>query len=403
MAAIIPAILVMSLGVAVAAPPPNAVTEISFLMPQVQPQDPDTYLCKAMKVEEAHKYITGFVPTANANIAHHILLYGCEYPGGDPESIWDCGEMSTTTRNYQKGSVCAEGSRILYAWAMEAPRLNLPPDVSFDVGQKTPIKYLVLQVHYKNVTSFKPPLNQKDSSGLTLITTQTATPKEAGVYLMVTDGVIRAHTTEYFEVACEMPEDIEIIPFAYRTHAHTLGRVISGYRVRDGKWTEIGRKDPRLPEMFYNVTNPGITIKKGDILAARCTMENTLDHDVAIGSTQNDEMCNFYIMYYVNTPPTLQQDVCSSYGPPTWYWEDFEDQKAINLKAQPSTISVIPGADKPLIKTKQKFYSNPLLEARDEELEEMVPSELSAEEIMYLLQKMDAERQEGERSYLPDY
>lgn len=30
------------------------------------------------------------------------------------------------------------------------------------------------------------------------------------------------------------------------------GRVVSGYRVRDGKWTEIGRKDPQLPQVEIN-------------------------------------------------------------------------------------------------------------------------------------------------------
>ncbi|RUS72815.1 hypothetical protein EGW08_019428, partial [Elysia chlorotica] len=230
-------------------------------------------------------------------------------------------------------------------------------DVSFNVGKATPTKFLVVQVHYKNVTKFLPPQSGEDSSGLTLITTHVPSEKQAGVYIMLTGGSLPSNTVEYFEVACEMTEDIEIIPFAFRTHAHTLGRVISGYRVRDGVWTEIGRKDPRLPEMFYNVTNPGITVKKGDILAARCTMHDTTDHTVSIGATQTDEMCNFYIMYYVNKPPTLQaDDYCMSAGPPAWYWKDYPDHEKLNLKGVPDTASVIPGANAPLKRNVSQVY-----------------------------------------------
>jgi len=52
------------------------------------------------------------------------------------------------------------------------------------------------------------------------------------------------------------------------------GRVISGYRIQNGTWLELGRMSPQQPEMFYNMTHPGIAISNGDILAARCTMNS---------------------------------------------------------------------------------------------------------------------------------
>jgi hypothetical protein len=49
---------------------------------------------------------------------------------------------------------------------------------------------------------------------------------------------------------------------------------VSGWRVRDkNTWKLIGKKDPQLPQMFYPVANE-MVIKKGDIVAARCTMVN---------------------------------------------------------------------------------------------------------------------------------
>jgi len=40
---------------------------------------------------------------------------------------------------------------------MDAPELRLPEGVGFKVGGDTDIQWLVLQVHYKDVSSFLPP------------------------------------------------------------------------------------------------------------------------------------------------------------------------------------------------------------------------------------------------------
>ncbi len=48
------------------------------------------------------------------------------------------------------------------------------------------------------------------------------------------------------------------------------GEVVSGYRVRDGKWEEIGRETPKKPQMFYPVTHPGMTVQPGDMLVQYC-------------------------------------------------------------------------------------------------------------------------------------
>ncbi|CAH1795941.1 unnamed protein product [Owenia fusiformis] len=315
---------------------------VDLRMPNVRPQTPDTYLCHPMKTDDT-KYITGFVPHGESMIAHHILLYGCEEPGAADESVWNCGEMEAKEKSndYPSAPVCKSGTKILYAWAMDAPKLNLPKDVGFKVGGDSAIKYLVVQVHYKNVEPFVAPNNQTDQSGLTLQTTTQQQPKEAGVYLLGTGGNIPAHSTVFMETACLYHEDMALHPFAFRTHAHTLGQVVSGYRVRDGEWTEIGRQSPQKPQMFYNVTRPGIRILPGDILAARCTMKNDLDHDVQIGSTQKDEMCNFYMMYYVDGKTLPQEDSCWSMGPPSWSFEDF-DQGFMNLENLPKNISTDP-------------------------------------------------------------
>ncbi len=94
--------------------------------------------------------------------------------------------------------------------------------------------------------------------------------------------------------------------------------------------------------MFYPTEND-VTIKQGDYVAAVCTMYNSQSRVVRIGynhfflyiinlfeyfsSTGDDEMCNFYMMYWVDGDQLLEDNVCASPGPPNYYFA--EDQ--VNL------------------------------------------------------------------------
>jgi len=120
------------------------------------------------------------------------------------------------------------------------------------------------------------------------------------------------------------------------------GLVNSGYRVRgeydDQEWTEIGRRSPQLPQMFYP-TESDVTIKQGDNVAAVCTMYNSQSRTVRIGSTGNDEMCNFYMMYWVDGDQLLNDDVCTSPGPPQYY---FRHDRHLNVDKIPENAFRIP-------------------------------------------------------------
>jgi peptidylglycine monooxygenase len=132
--------------------------QIDILMPNVSPKVKDTYLCNQVKLDDNKPfYITEFQPKSTKQIAHHILLFGCGAKAD--EDLWNCGEMSSSGKQdeqYKHGPVCKGGKQtIIYAWAMDAPKLTLPKDVAFKVGGNTDIKYLVLQVHYSNVDQFQ--------------------------------------------------------------------------------------------------------------------------------------------------------------------------------------------------------------------------------------------------------
>jgi len=307
-------------------------------MPNVRPNTPELYLCTPIRINfTTNYYIVGFEPNATMQTAHHMILYGCTKPGST-NPVWNCGEMAVDTESsdWETASVCGSGSTILYAWAKDAPKLELPPDVGFKVGGKSAIQYLVLQVHYATVDKFKGTDHHHelstnsitdgstDDSGVFLYYTERPMRKLAGVYLLGTAGMIPPMSEEHMETSCVIRENRTIHPFAFRTHAHQLGKVVSGYLVTtdsngQNHWTLIGKESPQKPQMFYPVANT-VTVSEGDILAARCTMVSKRRTITYTGPTNNDEMCNFYIMYYVEEGEPWEQKYCFSRGPPFYYW-----------------------------------------------------------------------------------
>lgn len=301
------------------------VKKFPLLMPDVYPDRDELYLCTPVRIVD-HKsfYIVGFEPNATMNVVHHMLLFGCTTPGTNNE-VWDCGEMAVSDAgsSLKRASPCAEGSHVLYAWARDAKTLELPKDVGFQIGKDTEMQYLVLQIHYSKKFSKQ----VTDNSGLYLMYTEEPQKKLAGLVLFGVGGMIPPRSVTHMETACQINEMKTIYPFAYRTHTHTLGRVVSGYVVRrseDGvdHWTLLGKRDPLTPQMFYPVFDES-PITYGDKLAARCTMDSTKrDRVTVVGPTNNDEMCNFYLMYYTDNDKPLDMKYCMTEGPPFYKWSN---------------------------------------------------------------------------------
>ncbi|XP_044740920.1 peptidylglycine alpha-hydroxylating monooxygenase [Chrysoperla carnea] len=304
------------------------VEKYAFLMPNVIPYRPELYLCTPIRVDTFNSYyIVGFEPNSTMETAHHMLLYGCENPGSE-KPVWNCGEMAKNSEMEETYTPCKKSTQIMYAWARDAPMLKLPEGVGFKVGAKSKIKYLVLQVHYANINQFQD--GNSDNSGIFLHYTKRPLDKLAGVILLGTGGKIKPLATTHMEAVCTLTENKTIHPFAYRTHTHSLGRVVAGYRVREDEngidqWTLLGKRDPLTPQMFYPVvdTDP---IRKGDKLASRCTMVSARTTITHIGATQEDEMCNFYLMYWVDSGSTLDMKYCFNNQGPPFYWYNLDDR-----------------------------------------------------------------------------
>jgi len=94
--------------------------------------------------------------------------------------------MHAASQQFDQAPVCQSGDNIIYAWAMDAPALTLPDGVAFKVGGDTDIQWLVLQVHYKDVSSFQPP---SQSSVLTHTHTHIALHSSINLSLLLVPSV----------------------------------------------------------------------------------------------------------------------------------------------------------------------------------------------------------------------
>ncbi|XP_073480675.1 peptidyl-glycine alpha-amidating monooxygenase isoform X4 [Aquarana catesbeiana] len=280
---------------------------LDIRMPGVTPTESDTYLCKSYRLpEDDEAYVVDFRPHASMDTAHHMLLFGCGSPSST-EEYWDCG-----------AGTCTDKSSIMYAWARNAPPTKLPKGVGFKVGGNSGIKYFVLQVHYGDAKAFQD--KHKDCTGVTVQITPERQPLIAGIYLLMSmDTIIPAgEKTVYSDIACAY-EKPTMYPFAYRVHTHQLGQVVSGYRIRNGKWTLIGRQSPQLPQAFYAVEHP-LDVHAGDVLAARCVFTGDgRTSNTYIGGTSSDEMCNLYIMYYMEATHASSYMTCVRTGDPALF------------------------------------------------------------------------------------
>ncbi|EDV26999.1 uncharacterized protein TRIADDRAFT_63754 [Trichoplax adhaerens] len=263
-------------------------------MPGITPQKQDDYFCTVKEVKEDYLYIRKYKPITEPKTAHHMLLFGCSDPV-KKTGVWKCGEMVP---------VCNDRTSILYAWAHNAgyKSYELPKDIAFTVGKATRVRYIVTQVHYAKVDKFKG--GKKDYSGIGYYATSIPQRYRADIYLTGPMNIYIPPNTKRTntDVLCRMNEvTYPLHPISVRVHAHALGRDISAYRIRDGEWTKIVKRSAQKPQVFYPMEKT-IDIQRGDYIAARCSYDSTKRNKVTTsGGGMNDEMCNVYIMYAVDS------------------------------------------------------------------------------------------------------
>ncbi|XP_050402331.1 peptidyl-glycine alpha-amidating monooxygenase B isoform X2 [Patella vulgata] len=274
---------------------PSDVETIELRMKKAIPNVDDAYLCASYEMPDDEVYIIKYEAIANASTAHHILLYGCSDGPAVSTPTWDCPPL------------CKGNEQIMFAWAKNAPPTVLPKDVGFRVGGKgeSSVKNIVLQIHYAHSST------APDESGIRIYLTRQKQKYVAGIFLMMSYRLDIPPNTPVFhaDISCKYFGETSMHPFAYRTHAHDLGRVITGYQYNT-TYHLIGKGNPQWPQAFYP-TNQEIEIKPGDSLIARCTFNSTgRDRRTYAGATGKDEMCNFYMMFYTDSSVTRTFSEC---------------------------------------------------------------------------------------------
>jgi len=301
----------------------NALCEnvLELRMPGVPIPHNDTYYHMQTEITNT-MYITGYRAQAQSGMVHHMLLYGCR-------SVKD-----RATKVWMGGPPCEAEPKILWSWALDAPEFNMPTNVSMEVGNSD-IKFLVMELHYK----VKQPETYKDKSGVDIVFKTEQTKYQAGIYLfMAEEGTFPPGKKNlHLDLACNYTSP-EISVFAYRTHAHNYATRISGYLEQNSTWYVVGSRDPRLPEMFVR-TQRALSVKPGDKLYARCEYDTTkANKTISIGNTHLDEMCNLYLMYYIDRTKissvsrvcTHQQDFILPREEGPW-WEKYASNKTLMI------------------------------------------------------------------------
>ncbi|KAM6391316.1 peptidyl-glycine alpha-amidating monooxygenase isoform 3-T3 [Rhynochetos jubatus] len=336
---------------------------LDIRMPGVTPKQSDTYLCMSVPLPvDDEAYVVDFKPHASMDTVHHMLLFGCNEPSST-ESYWDCDE-----------GTCKDKSNILYAWARNAPPTRLPKGVGFRVGGETGGRFFVLQVHYGDIGAFRD--RHKDCSGVTLHLTHQKQPLIAGMYLMMSVNTVIPPGEKVVDadIACHYKR-FPMHLFAYRVHTHRLGKVVSGYRVRNGQWTLIGRQSPQLPQAFYPVEHP-VDVSYDDILAARCVFSGEgRTTETHIGGTANDEMCNFYIMYYMEATHAVSYMTCTQNANPEMF-RNIPQEANIPIPVKSDMLKMTHGHHE---ETKDTDKSSLLQQAKKEE-EEILDQDFHIEE-----------------------
>ncbi|XP_013381446.1 probable peptidylglycine alpha-hydroxylating monooxygenase 1 [Lingula anatina] len=269
--------------------------------------------CTTTTLKDVKQFVTNFQPVANPGIVHHMSIHVCEKPfSTDP--YWACVD---------KNRVCGPSGRLpLFEWGRDAPGWKIPEGYGIPVDRDH--LHVVLQIHMKEdiKASATGPL---DFSGLRVSLRTTQPQYEIAMGVLGNVGYVPAKTgAATTDSACKWPLPMTVPLAAYSLHTHNLGRAVSAYIIRNGEWIEIGRGDPGYPEMVMDIADRGLTIRPGDILAARCTFDNDQDHDVKFGSEHGGEMCNVYLHYGVSSDtPAHQRMLQCSTNAQKFHWDTY--------------------------------------------------------------------------------
>jgi hypothetical protein len=222
-----------------------------------------------------------FQPDVDMSIVHHMILFG------GTSRFGGCG------------------GRILYAWARTGQSTPIPLNLAaanasglgFEVGERGGLTHVSLQVHYQR--SVTAPVQRGDNSGVRLALTSTPPATPLHVQLNQLIPYIPARSVVDLCVRCTVVRGGMV--FAFRNHAHRLGRHIwsDHFRLASGRFQPLpplGLMDTQLPQIVRTLAEP-VRVDSGDVLQLHCMYNSTLRNQLTGYSIDEakGEMCNQYL------------------------------------------------------------------------------------------------------------
>ena len=210
----------------------------------------DTYTYAHARMPDAPHHVVRFEPKADMATVHHMLLFGCEgdvsphlktrsggmfTPAGD-----DASASASASASVARGAVCLgdAGEPFIFGWGMNAPDLVMPAGVGFRVGGNNEgaigggandpslaasFSHLVLEVHYLDPQ----PNSSTASSGL-IVHLEPGVPDRAASVMAFAQGFVLPPGVKRATVrnSCCYAAARPLVAFAFRVHAHALGREV---------------------------------------------------------------------------------------------------------------------------------------------------------------------------------
>jgi hypothetical protein len=252
--------------------------------PFVVPQVTDTYRCFAFQVPfAAGEQAIAWAPIIDdSRVVHHWILYA--------------------HRNTVRPVGCGDTGRVfLMGWAPGGQNGIMPPDVGLELPD--PGTWLSLEVHYNNGARFA---DARDRSGVSICTTDTPRPKEAGVITLGSIGIAIPPGAESHPVVSDIPGALtQLLPETLHVlwtspHMHTNGKTFRTDITRAGQTINL----VDVPSWNFGdqrafIRDPETTlIQAGDSLRTTCTYGNPTSAPIRFGEKTENEMCfNFVVAY----------------------------------------------------------------------------------------------------------
>jgi hypothetical protein len=252
--------------------------------PFVVPQVSDTYRCFAFQVPfTPPEQAVAWAPIIDdSRVVHHWILYG--------------------HRTNVRPVGCGDTGRVfLMGWAPGGKNGIMPPDVGLELPD--PGTWLTLEVHYNNSARHA---DARDRSGVSICTTETPRPKEAGVITLGSIGIVIPPGATSHPVVSDVPGALtQILPETLHVlwtspHMHTNGTTFRTDITRAGRTTplvEVTAWDFANQQAFAKDPET-TTIQAGDGLKTTCTYRNPTTSPIRFGEKTENEMCfNFVVAY----------------------------------------------------------------------------------------------------------